>query len=102
MAGLGDLKLRLGIAAADRTKDELLRALVGRAQAWARDFCRLGESDALPDGVAVEMAAHDYAALGAEGVESRSISGLSEKYAPEYPERIMSSLRRVRKIGVPS
>ena len=103
MPGLGELKLRLGISANDRQKDELLVLLLGRAGAWAREYCRLaaGEDEALAPTV-VEMAAHDYALLGAEGVGSRSLSGLAESYLPDYPEHIMAALRAHRRIGVPS
>ena len=99
MAALNELKLRLGVAASDRSKDALLTALLDRAEAWAKDFCR---TESVPQALAVEMAAHDYGCLGAEGVASRSLSGLSESFRPDYPERIMSALRRLRRIGVPS
>lgn len=103
MPGLCDLKLRLGIPSNDRQKDEILVLLLGRAGAWAKEYCRLadGEESAVADAV-VEMAAHDYALLGAEGVDSRTLSGLAERYAPDYPEHIMAQLRRRRRIGVPS
>ena len=102
MPGLGELKLRLGISANDRQKDELLVLLLGRAGEWARNYCRLaeGEDDAL-SGAVVEMAAHDYGVLGAEGVERRTLSGLSESYLPDYPEHIMAALRAHRRAGVP-
>lgn len=103
MTGLRELKLRLGIAVSDRQKDELLVLLLERAASYARGYCRLaeGEEGALSDAV-VEMAAHDYALLGAEGVDHRTLSGLSESYAPQYPENIVAQLRRHRRIGVPS
>ena len=103
MPGLAELKLRLGISANDRQKDDLLVLLLGRAGAWARDYCRLaeGEDEAIAATV-VEMAAHDYGVLGAEGVERRTLSGLTETYQPDYPEHIMAALRAHRRIGVPS
>ena len=103
MPGLSELKLRLGINANDRQKDEILVLLLGRAGTWAREYCRLadGEDGALAP-IIVEMAAHDYGVLGAEGVERRTLSGLSESYTPDYPEKIMSALRRFRRMGVPS
>ena len=103
MPGLVELKLRLGIPATDRQKDELLVLLLDRAEAWAKDFCRTdGEAGASLAGITVEMAAHDYGVLGAEGVERRTLSGIAESYRPDYPEHIMSALRRLRRIGVPS
>lgn len=103
MPGLSELKLRLGIAANDRQKDELLVLLHGRAGAWARDYCRLAEGgDEALAPIVVEMAAHDYALLGAEGVSRRDLSGLTESYLPDYPENIMAQLRTHRRIGVPS
>lgn len=102
--GLSELKLRLGIPSRDREKDELLALLLGRAEAWARDFCHLGDADEaefLSD-ITVEMAAHDYCLLGAEGIGTRSLSGLSESYRPDYPEHIMARLRAHRRMGVPS
>ena len=50
--------------------------------------------------VAVEMAAQDYGALGGEGISSRSLSGISEHYRPDYSEKIKAVLRRARKPGV--
>ena len=103
MPGLSELKLRLGIPASDRQKDELLVLLLGRAGTWARGYCRLAEGeDGAIAGAVVEMAAHDYALLGAEGVGTRTLSGLSESYHPDYPEHIMAALRASRRIGVPS
>ena len=103
MPGLAELKLRLGISANDRQKDELLVLLLGRAGAWARDYCRLAEGeDGAIGATVVEMAAHDYGVLGAEGIGSRALSGLSESYLPDYPEHIMAALRAHRRIGVPS
>ncbi len=103
MTGLGELKLRLGIPSAEREKDELLCLLLRRAEAWARDFLRCGDTlpGICPD-IIVEMAAHDYALLGAEGIKARSLSGLSESFAPGYPEHIMARLRAHRRMAVPS
>ena len=99
MTALDELRLRVGAAASDRANDALLFSLLDRAEAWAKDFCR---TDGVPRGIVVEMAAHDYALIGAEGVASRGASGLNETYLPDYPERVMSALRRLRRPGVPS
>ena len=99
MAALNELKLRLGVDSADRSKDAILTALLERAGEWAANFCR---TEDVPEAIVVEMAAHDHALLGAEGVGSRSVSGLSESFEPDYPEHVMSALRRIRRIGVPS
>lgn len=42
----------------------------------------------------------DYGALGGEGISSRSLSGISEHYRPDYSEKIKAVLRRARKPGV--
>lgn len=103
MTGLDELRLRLGIPSPDRSKDALLSLLIGNAVAWAKDFCRMddGEAEAITD-IIVAMAAHDYAILGAEGVGTRSLSGITESYRPDYPEHIMARLRAHRRMGVPS
>ena len=101
MPALNELKLRLGVAPSDRSKDELLSLLIERAREYAKAFCRAEGDGDIPDSLAVEMAAHDYGTLGAEGIESRSASGLSERFRPDYPERVVRELRRLRRIGVP-
>ena len=100
MPGLDKLKLRLGVGAHDRSKDALLISLLEAAGAWAKEYCRT--DGAIPEDIVVSMAAHDYGVLGAEGIERRGVSGLSESYLPDYPEQIMVQLRRFRRIGVPS
>lgn len=103
MKELDELKLRLSIPAKEHEKDAILSLLLRRAGAWARDFTRCGDDVTGPDSdIVVEMAAHDYALLGAEGVKGRSLSGLSESYAHDYPEHIMARLRAHRRMAVPS
>ena len=102
MRGLDKLKLRLGIAACDREKDELLALLLDRAEARCADYCRLEKGDASIADIALEMAACDYGELGSEGVSDRNVSGLSEKYPHSYPDAILAALRRLRRPGVPS
>ena len=103
MTGLDELKLRLGIAPDEHERDAILSQLLCRAEAWARDFMRCGDTPyEICADIIVDMSAHDYALLGAEGVRSRSLSGLSESYAPGYPEHIMARLRAHRRMAVPS
>lgn len=103
MTKLDELKLRLEIAPAEHGKDALLIQLLTRAEAWAVDFLRCDDiSGQLGTDIIVDMAAHDYALLGAEGIRTRSLSGLSESFVPDYPERIMARLRAHRRLAVPS
>lgn len=103
MTGLDELKLRLQIAPAEHEKDALLSLLLRRAEAWAKDFLRCGDtSPEICADIIVDMAAHDFALLGAEGIKARSLSGLSESYDPGYPEHIMAYLRAHRRLAVPS
>ena len=81
MRDISKLKALLDISAEDESRDELLSFLLDSAERYALSYCRLP-------------------ALGGEGISSRSLSGISEHYRPDYSEKIKAVLRRARKPGV--
>ena len=100
MRDISKLKALLDISAEDESRDELLSFLLDSAERYALSYCRLPALGDELECVAVEMAAQDYGALGGEGISSRSLSGISEHYRPDYSEKIKAGLRRARKPGV--
>ena len=100
MNGVRELKLLLDIPVGDTEHDELLLALLEHAAAYAKAYCHTDAPDEFLSSVIVRMAAEDYGALGAAGLDRRSFSGLSENYRPSYSGRIIAALRSRRKPGV--
>ena len=109
MRDISKLKALLDISAEDESRDELL-SFHQQPSGVIFDFrqgiqimlvlCSRGTAGDELECVAVEMAAQDYGALGGEGISSRSLSGISEHYRPDYSEKIKAVLRRARKPGV--
>lgn len=97
---LPDMKKYLRMETADTERDALLSALLDRAEAWGRLFCRLREEECLGDELIVAMAIEDYNRLGSEGISYKSYSNIIETYRSEYSDNVMMLLRRRRRLAV--
>lgn len=95
---LEKIKILLGIADEDASKDELLNLLISNAKAFAISFCGYDEYTSKLDAVVMKMVLEDYNRMGAEGISSRSFSGVSESYSDDYSTGIYTLLKRFKKV----
>ena len=92
---LEDIKLLLGITSTE--KDKLLKLLIILATEDARTISRRQDVSEL-EGIIIQMVVFNYNRLGTEGLDSESYSGTSYSYSSDYPENILRSLKRYRKL----
>lgn len=97
---LEKIKVLLGIADNDSSKDELLEYLISDAEHFVCSYCRCSNYNSEFDTVVVKMVLEDYNKLGLEGVQSRSFSGLSESYNSNYSDDIYALLKTFRRVIV--
>jgi hypothetical protein len=95
---LNRIKVLLGIAPEDTSKDELLTILLDEAEEDAKMITRRERLFGM-DSIIERMVVYLYNRLGTEGLDSESYSGASYKYADGYPADIMDALGRYT-IGV--
>ncbi len=81
---------------ADETEKESLALLLGEAKEYLRLTCRLPAGEEVPDALLSRMVREDYARLTAEGTESRSISGVTERYLTDYSDAVQRGIRALR------
>ena len=94
---LEDVKALLGIEGTD--KDRILQLLITQAIDEAKDFTH--REDIYPLQSTIEkMVIFNYNKMGVEGLDSESYSGQSYHYYADYPESIMRTLKRYRKLIV--
>ena len=94
---LENIKLLLGITTND--KDNLLNLLISQVIDEVKDFTHREEVYELQSTIE-KMVIYNYNRLGTEGVNSESYSGISYNYSTDYPESIMITLKRYRKLIV--
>lgn len=75
-----------------------LEALVDQAKVFATDYCNLAEYSQDLDNVVILMVQENYSRTSAQGVSSRSYSGISEKYLNDFSDTVYKGLRKHRKI----
>jgi hypothetical protein len=95
---LEQVKLLLGIANSDKTKDSLLNTIIDMCSDEAIAYCNLLEFDDKMERIIVKMAIQSYNRLGSEGVASQSFSGVNESFIEGYSLDIIKALNRFRKI----
>ena len=91
-----EMRVRLGLDAADEEEDALIAALLAEAEAFARTYCHLSAGETVPDGLLIRMAQEDYGRLEGAGLSSRTASGVSEYYRTAYSGDILAALRALR------
>lgn len=92
---LEDIKLLLGVTSTD--KDKLIKLLINLATEDARTISRRQDVTEL-ESIIIQMVVFNYNRLGTEGLDSESYSGVSYSYSSDYPENILRSLKRYRKL----
>ena len=92
---IDDMKLLLGITTTE--KDDLLDLLIAQAKNDAKDYTNSDDVSKLSSTI-IKMAIYNYNRLGTEGIDSEGYSGVSYSYSADYPEAILRSLRKNRKI----
>ena len=95
---LEKIKMLLGIAEEDESKDDLINLLISLCKNEAVDFCNLPEYDSKLDSAVISMVIERYNARGTEGLSSVSGSGVNEHYKDGYSSNIISALVKNRKI----
>lgn len=95
---LEKIKMLLGIAEEDESKDDLINLLISLCKDEAVDFCNLPEYDSKLDSAVISMVIERYNARGTEGLTSVSSSGVNEHYKDGYSSNIISALIKNRKI----
>lgn len=95
---LEKIKMLLGIAEEDESKDDLINLLISLCKDEAVDFCNLPEYDSKLDSAVISMVIERYNARGTEGLTSVSGSGVNEHYKDGYSSNIISALIKNRKI----
>jgi len=95
---LEKIKMLLGIAEEDESKDDLINLLISLCKNEAVDFCNLPEYDSKLDSAVISMVIERYNARGTEGLSSVSGSGVNEHYKDGYSSNIISALIKNRKI----
>ena len=81
---LEKIKILLGIAEEDESKDDLINLLISLCKNEAVDFCNLPEYDSKLDSAVISMVIERYNARGTEGLSSVSGSGVNEHYKDGY------------------
>lgn len=94
-----EMRLRLGLDGADDAQDPLIALLLEGAVAYARTYCRLRDSEEVPDHLIVQMAQEDYGRLEGAGLTSATLSGAAEHYRSSYSDDVMGALRALRHPG---
>lgn len=94
---LENVKLLLGIQGTD--KDKILQLLISQAIDEVKDFTH--REDVYPLQSTIEkIVVYNYNRMGTEGLNSESYSGQSYNYSTDYPDSIMRTLKRYRKLIV--
>lgn len=70
------------------------------ARAFILSYCRLKEVPTALEYLVPLMAQEDKNKQGSEGLNARSVSGISETYLNGYSENVMKILKKYRKIVV--
>lgn len=95
---LEKIKILLGIAEEDESKDDLINLFIRLCKDEAVSFCNLSGYDSKLDSVVISMVIERYNARGTEGLSSVSGSGVNEHYKDGYSSNIISALIKHRKI----
>ena len=98
MEKLLKVKLLLGIAANDATKDNLLTMLIDDAVVEVIDYCNLKQYNTNLDSTVVKMVTQNYNKISNQGIASQSYSGVSETYVDGYSADVMAQLNKNRRV----
>lgn len=99
MITASEMRTRLGLAETDDHADTLIGTLLTEAEAYVRSFCRLRDTESVPDGLIARMVAEDYGRLDGAGLTSRAVSGATEHYLTDYSAAVRRQLTALRHAG---
>lgn len=99
MITASEMRVRLGLDPADGHADALIETLLTEAEAYVRSFCRLRDTETVPDGLIARMTAEDYGRLDGAGLSSRAVSGATEHYCGDYSDTVRRQLAAMRHTG---
>lgn len=92
------IKLLLGLAEEDESRDDVISTLIGLCKDQAIDFCNLDEYSPKLDSAVISMVIERYNRIGTEGVSSVSTNGINESYLDSYSKPVMAKLIKNRKV----
>lgn len=92
-----NIKMLLGLTTDE--KDPILNLLIMQCIDDARQFTHREDTWEM-NSLIEQMVVYRYNVLGAEGLTSEGYSGLSYHYTNDYPENILNSLKRLRKLVI--
>ena len=94
---LKSLKAILGIS--EDEKDELLSELITLAKEEVKEYCNIEDDAKLETltGTIKQMVIYKYNRLGSEGASAENFAGASFTYMTEYPDSILSVLKKNRR-----
>jgi hypothetical protein len=95
---LNKVKLILGITGTE--KDDLLQTLIDQAIDYIASYTHNPGCIGLLSGTVVDMVVYKYSRLGTEGMQSESYSGNSFTYTNDYPDSVITVLKKYRKMGI--
>lgn len=81
---------------ADEREKESLALLLAEGEEYLRLTCRLPAEENVPDALLSRLVREDYVRLTAEGAESRSVSGVTERYLTDYSEAVQRGIACLR------
>lgn len=96
---LDNIKLMLGDASSNYT-DELINLYYSMAESEVKTYCNRTALDTELELIAQRIAIIKLNRQNTEGLNSQSMSGISENYLDGYPADIVAILNRKRKIKV--
>lgn len=98
MEKLLKIKLLLGIALNDITKDNLLTMLIDDAIEEVINYCNLKQYNTNLDSIVVKMVTQNYSKISNQGLSSQSYSGVSETYVDGYSADLVAQLNKNRRV----
>lgn len=98
MEKLLKIKLLLGIALNDITKDNLLTMLIDDAIEEVINYCNLKQYNTNLDSIVVKMVTQNYGKISNQGLSSQSYSDVSETYVDGYSADLVAQLNKNRRV----
>lgn len=95
---LNKIKILLGLADDDESRDEILSVLISLCKDEAVEFCNLDQYSSQLDAAVIGMVIERYNQIGTEGISKVMTNGITEEYMGEYSKPIKEKLIKNRKV----
>ena len=86
----------LPLLGAEESERESISRLLAEGEQYIRLVCRLSPGENIPDALLSRIVREDYTRLSGEGLLSRSVSGVTERYLSDYSEAVKRGLYAIR------